>query len=124
MPETPAGEQLYLDVPGVVDSERGRFAYQSAEKINRVFDDQEIRVSRDQAAFDADRELARRHVEEEHAQRLRFIEEIHAVTLQSLAASNTATTVADAALVDSLVGIIDKLTSLVPPATTGRSSKA
>ncbi len=88
-------------------------------KLSEQFSEERLRVDHSQSEFDSDREMARRHAEEEHSQRMRFTEDIHALTLQTLAAANTSTTVADAAVVDSLVGIIDKLTSLVPPANKG-----
>jgi signal transduction histidine kinase len=91
------------------------------EKLSELFSEERVRVDHSQSEFDSDREMARRHAEEEHSQRMRFTEDIHALTLQTLAAANTSTTVADAAVVDSLVGIIDKLTSLVPPVNTGKS---
>lgn len=103
-------------------NQRDRVVYSSAEKAYDAFADLAVARKRDQRYADAEAEQRIRFAQEEHDQRQRHAEELHSVNLQTLVAANTATTVADAALVDSLVGIIDKLTSLVPPTNTGSSS--
>jgi hypothetical protein len=95
--------------------QRDQRAFSSVEKAYLQFD-------RAQRYADAEAELRIRTASAEAEQRLRHAEDLNTVNLQTLTAANVATTVADAALVNSLVGIIDKLTSPVPSASTGSST--
>jgi hypothetical protein len=84
-----------------------------------TFADLSLARKRDESAAEAEREQSRRHAEEMFDRRVRLADALNTIVIQTLTASNVDTTVADSAVVDSLVGIIDKLTALVPPANTG-----
>lgn len=102
---------ISTDIHGPND--RDNRVWSSPEKAYEQFTTPAIARERDQAAFDADREQARRHAEDLHKQALRHADELHVVTLQTLSGSQVADQGIDAivtATVNALVaaGVVSK----------------
>jgi hypothetical protein len=91
---------------------------QHEEGVRDVFAD--LSALRKLHVRQAEQSLA--HENEMFDRRVRLADALSALVVQTVSAGNASTSTVDAALVDSLVGIIDKLTALVPPAQTGSSA--
>lgn len=121
------------DLPGQVDSERGRTAYSLAQQAGTQFNENAARAQRGREAGDGDKAETQRMTMLLNSAHATFVVHTNAfqamlqgalgvVTIQSLSGAQNANQGIDANTVAAVGALLDKIVAIAPPPTGGAKS--